>query len=139
MRVRVLASLVPGSHPSTVRFSTHTNKTIEGPKVKQLSTKSTRFFPFATRFGNRRVDHGSARAMPVSASRAKLASMKAELAWKGGLTFGTEVPSGAALTFDSADEGEAPKGSSPMETFLAALAACAAMDVISILKKKRQE
>ena len=65
--------------------------------------------------------------------------MKAKLDWKGGLAFEAAVPSGAALTFDNATVGEAPKGPSPMETFLAALAACTAMDVISILQKKRQD
>lgn len=57
-----------------------------------------------------------------------------ELNWAGDLRFDAEVPSGCPLPFDSADE---PEGTSPMETFLASLAACMAMDVISILKKSR--
>lgn len=40
---------------------------------------------------------------------------------------------------DNAEDGEEPAGPGPMETLLCALAACTAMDVISILKKKRQK
>src|SRR5688572_134925 len=65
--------------------------------------------------------------------------MKAALDWQGGLAFGADVPSGVELTFDNAEEGESPKGPSPMEALLTSLAACTAMDVISILKKKRQD
>jgi putative redox protein len=65
--------------------------------------------------------------------------MIATLEWKEGLTFEAQVPSGVDLVFDSADDGEIPKGPSPMEAFLTSLAACTAMDVISILEKKRQK
>lgn len=65
--------------------------------------------------------------------------MTATLGWKEGLAFAADVPSGAALAFDNADDGAEPIGPSPMEGLLASLAACTAMDVISILKKKRQE
>lgn len=65
--------------------------------------------------------------------------MKAVLNWKQGYHFETDLESGAVLSFDNAEEGEAPAGPSPMEAFLASLAACTAMDVIAILKKKRQQ
>ncbi len=64
--------------------------------------------------------------------------MTATLEWKGGLAFTARVPTEVALAFDSADEGAEPIGPSPMEGLLASLAACTAMDVISILEKKRQ-
>ena len=46
--------------------------------------------------------------------------------------------SGFDVTFDTADAGEARAGAAPTEIVLAALAACTAMDVASILRKKRQ-
>lgn len=64
--------------------------------------------------------------------------MFSSLDWKGGYRFDAEVPSGVTVSFDNADEGAVPAGPSPMEAFLASLAACTAMDVISILLKKRQ-
>ncbi|MGI8922937.1 MAG: OsmC family protein [Fimbriimonadales bacterium] len=64
--------------------------------------------------------------------------MDAELAWAGGLRFDAEPPSGFSFSFDSVEDGE-PAGPSPMETLLVSLAACTAMDVISILEKKRQK
>lgn len=36
------------------------------------------------------------------------------------------------------DSGEAPAGPNPVQTLLASLAACEAMDVISVLRKQRQ-
>jgi putative redox protein len=64
--------------------------------------------------------------------------MEASLEWRGGLRFDAEVGSGGALAFDNVDEG-VPAGPSPMEAMLTSLAACTAMDVISILEKKRQK
>ena len=61
-------------------------------------------------------------------------TMKIQLDWKRGLRFDAESSSGAKLTMD-AETGEAP---SPMEALLASLAGCMAMDVASILEKKRQ-
>ena len=43
---------------------------------------------------------------------------------------------GTRLIMDSADE---PEGLSPVETLLAALGGCGGMDVIGILRKKRQD
>ena len=64
--------------------------------------------------------------------------MEASLEWRGGLRFDAEVGSGGPLAFDNVDEGT-PAGPSPMEALLTSLAACTAMDVISILEKKRQK
>jgi putative redox protein len=46
--------------------------------------------------------------------------------------------SGFAVSFDTAAAAEGGAGPSPTESVLAALAACTAMDVASILRKKRQ-
>ncbi|HET6379746.1 MAG TPA: OsmC family protein [candidate division Zixibacteria bacterium] len=46
--------------------------------------------------------------------------------------------SGTALSFDTT-EGEGRAGPSPTESLLGALAACTALDVAAILRKKRQE
>lgn len=45
---------------------------------------------------------------------------------------------GFELIFDTADAGADRAGPSPTESILAALAACTSMDVVSILRKKRQ-
>jgi len=66
--------------------------------------------------------------------------MKALLEWKGEMVFHAYPPSGYEIRFDShPDYGGQGKGSQPMETLLCAVAACTAMDVISILQKKRQK
>jgi len=52
-----------------------------------------------------------------------------------GLVFRARAGSGAEFLMDSARQ---PQGASPVETLLAALGACAGMDVIGILRKKRQ-
>jgi putative redox protein len=60
----------------------------------------------------------------------------AALRWTGEeLVFEAEAGSGAGATIDS---NEGPAGMGPMEMLLVSLAACTAMDVISILSKKRQ-
>jgi putative redox protein len=46
--------------------------------------------------------------------------------------------SGFTITFDTAASGEQRSGPSPSESLLGALAACTALDVASILRKKRQ-
>lgn len=69
----------------------------------------------------------------------RIISSVVNLTWKGGLAFEAVPPSGKAMTFDSTPEGSEPLGPSPMEALLASIAACAAMDVISILEKKRQK
>jgi putative redox protein len=66
--------------------------------------------------------------------------MKANVAWRQGLSFtgiadtGFEVPLGAAL-----EAGGANDGFRPLELMAVSLAGCTAMDVISILTKKKQE
>jgi putative redox protein len=60
----------------------------------------------------------------------------ATVKWVGGEEFLATMPSGQAVLFDGANENK--KGPSPKETLLGALGACTAIDVASILKKKRQ-
>jgi putative redox protein len=68
----------------------------------------------------------------VSAAQTKTAALR----WTGDeLVFEAEAGSGAGATIDS---NEGPAGMGPMEMLLVSLAACTAMDVISILAKKRQ-
>ena len=54
---------------------------------------------------------------------------------RGGMQFVATPSSGHVIAFD---ERKSNLGGSPVETVLAALAACSAMDVISIAGKKRQ-
>jgi putative redox protein len=54
---------------------------------------------------------------------------------RGGMQFVASPSSGHVIAFD---ERKSNQGGSPVETVLAALAACTAMDVISIAAKKRQ-
>jgi putative redox protein len=67
--------------------------------------------------------------------------MKAEVTWKEGLTFTANTDSGSEITLGSRDnKGESGmKIPSPMELIALGLAGCTAMDVISILSKKRQQ
>ena len=51
-----------------------------------------------------------------------------------GLRFEATLPTGTLVM----DSGEDPAGPNPVQTLLAALAACEAMDVISVLRKQRQ-
>jgi putative redox protein len=55
--------------------------------------------------------------------------------WKEGNAFQGTTANGAFVVMDSARD--APKGASPMELVLLALAGCTAMDVVSILRKAR--
>jgi putative redox protein len=57
--------------------------------------------------------------------------------WKGALAFEAVPPSGVSFVMDSNPDGE-QLGPTPIETLLASAAACSAMDVVSILEKKRQ-
>ena len=58
-----------------------------------------------------------------------------ELTHRGGMHFHAETSSGHPQDFDTRESNQ---GGSPIETILSALAACSAMDVISIARKKRQ-
>lgn len=53
-----------------------------------------------------------------------------------GLVFEAQLGSGTRFLMDSAPE---PRGPSPVEAVLAALGGCGGMDVIGILRKKRQD
>jgi len=66
--------------------------------------------------------------------------VKANVRWAGGLTFVGEGPRGRAIVMDSGDdvEGWPSTGNSPLELLLIGAGACAAIDVVSILKKARQ-
>ncbi|GIK72970.1 MAG: peroxiredoxin [Chloroflexota bacterium] len=66
--------------------------------------------------------------------------MKAKVTWQGGMQFEGTADSGHTLVLDAAPEvGGANNGFRPMELMALSLAGCTAMDVISILRKKRQE
>jgi putative redox protein len=56
------------------------------------------------------------------------------------MAFEADVPSGNNFVMDAIEEfGGQNKGPTPVEAFLSSAAACSAMDVISIMEKKRQK
>lgn len=59
--------------------------------------------------------------------------------WRGDLAFEGFTEAGDSLLMDSPLAPNGPQGPSPMRLLLLSLAGCTAMDVISILKKKRQK
>lgn len=63
---------------------------------------------------------------------------RVESAWKGNMKFDTEV-NGHHFFMDQAGENGDDSGPRPKPLMLAALAGCTGMDVISLLKKMRQE
>lgn len=66
--------------------------------------------------------------------------MDAKVTWKGRMSFDGSGGSGFTLPLGTRKEvGGDEDGFSPMELLLIGLAGCTAMDVISILGKKRQE
>jgi putative redox protein len=66
--------------------------------------------------------------------------MEAKVIWKKNMQFDSTADSGFTLPLDArVEEGGAGEGFKPIELFLMGLAGCTAMDVISILGKKRQE
>lgn len=66
--------------------------------------------------------------------------MAATVIWKGKMKFDGAVTSGFHLPLDtSVEQGGENNGFRPMELLLVGLAGCTAMDVISILQKKRQD
>lgn len=66
--------------------------------------------------------------------------MEAKAVWKGKMTFEGTGSSGFTLPMDtSIESGGDNTGFRPIELLLVGLAGCTAMDVISILQKKRQE
>jgi putative redox protein len=59
--------------------------------------------------------------------------------WKGNMAFEAGSPDGVSFFMDAhPDSGGQGLGPSPVEALLSAAAACSAMDVISILHKKKQ-
>jgi putative redox protein len=59
--------------------------------------------------------------------------------WKGGMAFEANPPSGNRFVMDAIPEvGGQDQGPTPVEALCASVAACSAMDVISILQKKKQ-
>jgi len=56
--------------------------------------------------------------------------------WKDGLAFEGSVAAGFKVALDS---GPSATGFSPMELLLVSLAGCTGMDVIDVLRKKRQD
>lgn len=66
--------------------------------------------------------------------------MDAKLTWKSGMAFNGVADTNIEIPLDATIEhGGAGIGASPMELMLMGLGGCTAMDVISILQKKRQE
>jgi putative redox protein len=61
----------------------------------------------------------------------------AKVTWTGAEEFDALMPSGNTIHFDG--DGKSNRGPSMMETLLGALGACTAVDVVSILQKKRQK
>ncbi len=66
--------------------------------------------------------------------------MDAKVIWKGNMSFEGTPSSGFPIWMDTSTEnGGLNNGIRPMEMVLVGLGGCTAMDVVSILKKKRQE
>lgn len=66
--------------------------------------------------------------------------MDAKVTWNSGLNFTGKAESGFDVPMDTTVEhGGSGQGTSPMELILIGLGGCTAMDVISILQKKRQD
>ncbi|HEY3782150.1 MAG TPA: OsmC family protein [Fimbriimonadaceae bacterium] len=65
--------------------------------------------------------------------------MAVNLQWNGKMGFVADPPSGVRFTLDAhPDFGGEGLGPTPVEAMLASIAACSAMDVIAILRKKQQ-
>lgn len=66
--------------------------------------------------------------------------MKANIKWEGGLKFTGSGPSGFPVHMDGdTTSDEQAAGFRPMEMIALGLIGCQAMDVLSVLQKKRQE
>ncbi len=61
-------------------------------------------------------------------------TVKAQINWTDGMQFVARAGKGPAVVLDSGDGGSGP---SPMEMVLIGVAGCSAIDVISIMEKKR--
>jgi putative redox protein len=66
--------------------------------------------------------------------------METRLEWMGGVAWCARSDSQHAITIDGAEKiGGANKGPRPMELVVKGLCGCAAMDIISILTKQKQQ
>ena len=66
--------------------------------------------------------------------------MKISVNWQGNMTFTGTTPSGFPVQIDAdSNLGGTNAGMRPMEMIAFGLAGCTAMDILSILKKKRQD
>ena len=66
--------------------------------------------------------------------------MKVSVNWQSNMSFTGIVPSGYSVQMDAdSSYGGTNNGVRPMEMIALGLAGCAAMDVLSILRKKRQD
>ena len=65
--------------------------------------------------------------------------VKIKAVWQGGIAFEGSNEAGQTVLMDSPLAEGGPKWPSPMQMVLIGLAGCTAMDVISILGKKRQD
>lgn len=61
-------------------------------------------------------------------------AVQAKLNWTDGFQFVARAENGPGMVLDSSDGGSGP---TPMQMVLMGVAGCTAMDVVSILKKKR--
>ncbi|MEM0133790.1 MAG: OsmC family protein [Thermoplasmatales archaeon] len=64
--------------------------------------------------------------------------MRGKVEWMKDMTFLASGDSNRYTILDFSDDKEQQKGSSPTEMLLQAMCGCTAMDVLSILKKKRE-
>ena len=65
--------------------------------------------------------------------------LEASVTLREGMAFSAISGSGHEIILDTRDDGGQNQGPSPMELLLMGTAGCTAMDVISILRKKRQD
>jgi putative redox protein len=79
-------------------------------------------------------------AARIRAFRTPRSAMKLRVKWVEGVTFLGETESNHAIVMDGAPEGGGRNlGPRPMETLLAGAGGCTAYDVVTILKKSRQD
>jgi len=66
--------------------------------------------------------------------------VKSKVTYTGGMQFVASADSGHAVVMDAdAEVGGSNTGSRPMELLLMGIGGCSGMDIISILKKKKQQ
>ena len=66
--------------------------------------------------------------------------IKAKVKWAGGMQFVGQSGTGHAIVMDAhPDFGGENSGMRPMELLLVGLGGCSGMDIVSILKKKKQD